>query len=75
MTVAEKQKQLHKQYLNNIALNVDRSTPIIDSSGDEEMQMETDAEGNVKISTKENDEMDDMFKRDTKFFERLMNNT
>ena len=73
MTVAEKQKMLHKQYLKNIALNIDRSTPIIDSSGDEEMQMETDADMNVKMASKENDALEEMFAKDSKFFNKLMN--
>jgi hypothetical protein len=52
---------------------VDRSTPIIDSSGDEEMEMETDADGQIKMASKENDEMEEMFAKDSKFFNKLMN--
>lgn len=46
--------------------------PIIDSSGDEEMQLETDAEGNIKKISKENDADEDMFAQDSKFFQRFL---
>lgn len=48
--------------------------PIIDSSGDEEMQVETDAEGNIKKFSKENDVDEDMFANDSKFFTKLLDN-
>jgi hypothetical protein len=67
--MGEKKKLLEQQYLKNIALNVDRSRPIMDDSADEEMQID----GSLAKNTKENDELEEMFSSDDKFFNKLLN--
>ena len=47
---------------------MDRSKPIIDDSGDEEMQIDS----SLLKNTKENDALEEMFEKDHKFFDKLL---
>ena len=69
LSLAEKKKLLEQQYMKNIAMNVDRSRPIMDDSADEDMQIDS----NLAKTSKENDEMEKMFSRDEEYFNKLLN--
>ena len=69
MDKAERIRFIKQQYAKNIALNVERNQPIMDSSSDEEFKMDVTKDNVVKKQkTKENEEQENMFVRDDKFF-------
>ena len=76
---AERLRNIKQQYIRNIALNCDRNQPIMDDDSDEEMKYEINADQDEngtpykKLKTKENDNVEDMFLRDDKFFSNVLN--
>ena len=69
MDKAERVRFIKQQYAKNIALNVERNQPIMDSSSDEELKLDVTQDNVVKKQkTKEHEEQENMFNRDDKFF-------